>query len=289
MQEAKKSFILSVADRRGERCGVTSAAQKDVPLLTSETLEGGGCCGSWSTTCCREGKVHALERFRQLFREKPLHIEMSSWSACWFLRRAARKGGLQTASESPWPCWPQRVWILCWTWCRDHAAAPVGDCLGASDRVSLMHISGFDCEVHCHACGKVWELSLGSQRHLIIPLDRCAVAVRWASTGTGDFGAGMWGHVSCRVSAAPACFQFLCVISCAVVASAEMKLQASYSSWRRLSLYKVHAGVIYIARSWGWRKWAVAFFSVVGECLDVWLELKAPGAHHICSALQLVC
>lgn len=33
----------------------------------------------------------------------------------------------------------------------------------------------------------------------------------------------------------------------------------------------------------------MAFFSIVGECLDVRLELKAPGAHHICSALQLVC
>lgn len=44
MQEARKtSFILSVRDWRGERCGFTSAAQKDVPLLAGETLEGGGC------------------------------------------------------------------------------------------------------------------------------------------------------------------------------------------------------------------------------------------------------
>ena len=80
----------------------------------------------------------------------------------------------------------------------------MGDCLGARDRVSLMHVSGSNVRWHCHACGKVWELSLVSQRHLrdIIPLDSCAVALGWDSTGTGAFGAGVRGHASCGVSAA---------------------------------------------------------------------------------------
>lgn len=38
-QEKPASFFFSVQDWRGERCGFTSAAQKDVPLLAGETLE----------------------------------------------------------------------------------------------------------------------------------------------------------------------------------------------------------------------------------------------------------
>lgn len=44
MQEAKKSFILSVVDWRGERCGVTSAAWKGMSLLACEIWEDLVCC-----------------------------------------------------------------------------------------------------------------------------------------------------------------------------------------------------------------------------------------------------
>lgn len=52
MQEARKtSFIFfSVQDWRGERCGFTSTAQKDVPLLAGETLEGR--CLLWELIQC---------------------------------------------------------------------------------------------------------------------------------------------------------------------------------------------------------------------------------------------
>lgn len=70
----------------------------------------------------------------------------------------------------------------------------MGDRLGARDHVSLMHLSGFDCEV-------ALSRSEASQRHLIIPLDRCAVAVGWASAGTGGIGAGVRGQASCGVCA----------------------------------------------------------------------------------------
>jgi len=53
------------------------------------------------------------------------------------------------------------------------------------------------------------------------------------------------------------------------VAGAEMKLQASHSGWRKISLYNIYAWIIYIAGSSVWGEGVVAFFSVAGECLDV--------------------
>lgn len=56
----------------------------------------------WELLCLPPGgQARALGRFRQLFGEKPLHVETSSWPAWSFLWRAARKGGLQMAWESP--------------------------------------------------------------------------------------------------------------------------------------------------------------------------------------------
>lgn len=86
------------------------------------------------------------------------------------------------------------------------AAALVGDRLDARDRASLTHVSGFDCEaaLSClrEGLGAEPGLSETSQRRLIIPLDRCAVALGWASTGTRGFRAGVRGHATCGVSAA---------------------------------------------------------------------------------------
>jgi len=85
MQELKKSFILSAAYWRGERCGVT--AEDNVPLLVVQSGSEGLLGAELPQGCPSEC---FFKRFG------PLYVETPHWSACSLLWRAICKGDCMT-------------------------------------------------------------------------------------------------------------------------------------------------------------------------------------------------